>query len=235
MMDIGQFAVYQLKNIPENREIRFRPYKALQEMGAQARRECYERAYLGQMWRSDSPESIRERFDRQLPRTFKGHSISVSDVLVLNKEGVVTSYYVEKNGFTVITGFIHNNASSAIVSLDTVDFHLEGKKGSWRTIDSVIVNGEEFFLMEHEKYGEEAAWVVVDADGKLIMDHVCHGFDQTVLREIEAYLDEGKPSIEKGRKSVLEKLRRKQTEIAKRSGNPMRRMGVEEDMEHKQK
>lgn len=244
-MDIGQFAVYQLKNIPENREIRFRPYKALQEMGARVRRECYERAYLGQMGRSDSPESIRERFDRQLPRTFKGHSISVSDVLVLNKEGVVTSYYVEKNGFTVITGFFHNNASGAIVSLDTVDFHLEGKKGSWRTIDSVIVNGEEFFLMEHEKYGEEAAWVVVDADGKLIMDHVCHGFDQTVLRQLENWqkhmengeylrgseIDEEQnynmidgrknnmlPKGKNHRESVLAKLRRKQNELAKRSG-----------------
>lgn len=235
MMDIGQFAVYQLKNIPENREIRFRPYKALQEMGAQVRRECYERAYLGQMRRSDSPESIRERFDRQLPRTFKGHSISVSDVLVLNKEGVVTSYYVEKNGFTVITGFIWSGSSSALVSLDTKDFHIKGKEGRWLAFDSVMVNGKEFFLMEHEKYGKEAAWVVVNKNGKLIVDQVCHGFDQPVLRKIEAYLDEGKPSIEKGRKSVLEKLRRKQTEIAKRSGNPMRRMRVEEDMEHKQK
>ena len=30
-MDVNQFAVYQLKNIPENRQIRFRPYSALQE------------------------------------------------------------------------------------------------------------------------------------------------------------------------------------------------------------
>ncbi len=213
-MDIGQFAVYQLKNIPENREIRFRPYETLREMGVQVRRECYEQAYLGQMRRSDTPESIRKRLDRQQPRTFKGHSISVSDVLSLNKEGIVTSYYVEKNGFTVMAGFAWSGSSSALVSLDTRDFHVAGKEGKWLAFDSILMNGKEFFLMEHEKYGKEAAWAVVDENGKLIVDRACHGFDQPVLQKIKDYLNEGK-NLEKGRESVLEKLRRKQDEIAK--------------------
>ena len=91
MMDINQFAVYQLKNIPDNRQMRFRPYKVLQEKGIQIQCKDYEQVYLGRMQAADTPESIRKQFDKKLPRTFKGHSISVSDVLVLNKEGVVTS------------------------------------------------------------------------------------------------------------------------------------------------
>ena len=130
-MDINQFAVYQLKNIPENREIRFRPYKVLKEKGIQIQCKDYEQVYLRRMQPADTPESIRKQFDKKLPRTFKGHSISVSDVLVLNKEGVVTSYYIEKTGFTVISGFIRNGSSGAIMSFDTTDFHIEGKGGSW--------------------------------------------------------------------------------------------------------
>ncbi len=42
--------------------------------------------------------------------------------------------------------------------------------------------------MEHEKYGKEVAWAVVDEDGKLIVDDVYHGFDQTVLQQIQDYL-----------------------------------------------
>ena len=91
-MDINQFAVYQLKNIPENRQIRFRPYSVLQEKKIQVQHKDYEQVYLGRMQPKETPEGIRERFDRHLPRTFKGHSISVSDVLVLNKKGVVASY-----------------------------------------------------------------------------------------------------------------------------------------------
>ena len=188
-MDINQFAVYQLKNIPENREIRFRPYKALQEKGIQIQSKDYEQVYLGRMQPSDTPESIRKQFDKQLPRRFKGHSISVSDVLVLNKEGVVTSYYIEKTGFTVISGFIRNGSSGVIMSFDTTDFHIEGKEGSWLAFDSIIIDGKEFFLMENEKYGKEVAWAVVDEDGKLIVDNVYQGFDQTVLQQIKDYLN----------------------------------------------
>lgn len=36
-MEINQFAIYQLKNIPENREIRFRPYETLQKNNIQVR------------------------------------------------------------------------------------------------------------------------------------------------------------------------------------------------------
>lgn len=188
-MDINQFAVYQLKNIPENRQIRFRPYSVLREKKIQVRHKDYEQVYLGRMQPEDTLEGIRKRFDRHLPRTFKGHSISVSDVLVLNKEGVVTSYYVEKNGFTVIEGFIRNGSSGTLVSLGTTGFHITGKEGSWLAFDNIIIDGKQFFLMEHEAYGKDSSWIVVDEDGKLIVDRVYHGFDQTVLQQIKDYLN----------------------------------------------
>ena len=188
-MDVNQFAVYQLKNIPENRQMRFRPYSALQEKGIQIQCKDYEQVYLGRMQPEDGPEQIRKRFERKLPRSFHGHSISVSDVLVLNKAGVVTSYYVEKEEFTVIAGFIRYGSSSAPLSFDTTHFHIEGKEGNWLAFDSIIIDGGQFFLMEHETYGKDAAWVVLDEDGKLIVDNAYHGFSQTVLQQIKEYLD----------------------------------------------
>ncbi len=192
-MDVNQFAVYQLKNIPENRQMRFRPYSALQEKGIQIRCRDYEQVYLAQMQPGDGPEQIRKRFERKLPRTFHGHSISVSDVLVLNKAGIVTSYYVEKEGFAVIAGFIRRSSSGALVSFDTAHFHIEGKEGSWLAFDSIIMDGRQFFLMEHEAYGKDAAWVVLDEDGKLIVDNVYQGFDQAVLQQIRDYLNPPEP------------------------------------------
>ena len=188
-MNVNQFAVYQLKNIPENRQMRFRTYSALQEKGIQIQCKDYEQVYLARMQPGDEPEQIRKRFERKLPRSFHGHSISVSDVLVLNNAGIVTSYYVEKEGFTVIAGFIRKNSSGALVSLDTADFHIEGKEGRWLAFDSIIIDGRQFFLMEHETYGKEVAWVVLDEDGKLIVDNAYHGFSQTVLQQIKEYLD----------------------------------------------
>ena len=188
-MDVNQFALYQLKNIPENRQIRFRPYSTLQEKGIQIQYKDYTQVYLARMQLGDEPEQIRRRFNEKLPRTFHGHSISVSDVLVLNKGGVVTSYYVEKDGFTVITGFIQKGSSGALVSIDTADFHIEGKEGSWHAFDSIIIDGRQFFLMEHKTYGKEVAWVVLDEAGKIIVDHTYQGFDQAALQQIKDYLN----------------------------------------------
>ena len=189
MMDVNQFAVYQLKNIPENRQIRFRPYSALQEKGIQIQYMDYEQVYLARMQPEDEPGQIRKRFNEKLPRTFHGHSISVSDVLVLNKDGVVTSYYVEKEGFTVIAGFIRISSSGTLVSLDTTDFHIKGKEGKWLAFDSIMIEGRQFFLMEHETYGKEVAWVVLDEEGKIIVDHTYQGFGQTALQQIKDYLN----------------------------------------------
>ena len=188
-MDVNQFAVYQLKNIPENRPLRFRPYSMLQEMKIQIQYSSYEQVYMGRMQPGDGPEHICRRFNEKLPRTFHGHSISVSDVLVLNKDGVVISYYVEKDGFTVIAGFIRKGSTGALVSIDTSDFHIEGKEGNWHAFDSIIIDGRQFFLMEHETYGKEVAWVVLDEEGKIIVDHTYQGFDQTALQQIKDYLN----------------------------------------------
>ena len=191
----NQFAVYQMKQIAETRQIRFRPYKTLLEKGIRIREEDYEQVYVGTLYPQDTPESVRERLDRQPPRSFAGHSVSVSDVLVFNRAGTVISYYVEKMGFTVIENFIKNESSSsgAAVSIDTTNFQIEGKTGSWLAFDSIRLEGQEFFLMEHETYGKEAAWVVVDQAGRLAVDNVRNGFDAEVKRKLEEYLCPSQP------------------------------------------
>ena len=78
------------------------------------------------------------------PVPFSGHSVSVSDVLILNQDGEITSYYVEKEGFVVLAGFIRQGSSGALISCDTTDFHIEGKAGSWLAYDSIVIDGREF-------------------------------------------------------------------------------------------
>ncbi len=191
----NQFELYQMKRTRETRQIRFRSYQALLEKGIRVRQEDYEQVYTGILSPQDSPESVRERLDRQPPRSFAGHSVSVSDVLVFHRAGAVISYYVEKTGFTVIEDFIKKESSStgSAVSIDTTNFQIEGKAGSWLAFDSIRMEGQEFFLMEHETYGKEAAWVVVDGTGKLAVDNVRDGFDQEVMRKLEGYLHPEQP------------------------------------------
>ena len=61
----NQFAVYQMKQTPETRQIRFRPYKTLLEKGIQIRQEDYEQVFTGTLYPQDTPESVRERLGRR--------------------------------------------------------------------------------------------------------------------------------------------------------------------------
>ena len=105
-MDINQFAVYQLKNGPETRQMRFRSYEKQQQSGIQVRYEYYREVYLGKMQRQDTPENIRERLQKKIPKSFDGHSLSVSDVIVLHKDNRDQAYYyVDSFGFRQVPEF----------------------------------------------------------------------------------------------------------------------------------
>ena len=74
-MDINQFAVYQLKNGPETRQMRFRSYEKLQQSGIQVRYEYYREVYLGKMQRQDTPENIRELVCLRLQPTYLNRAV----------------------------------------------------------------------------------------------------------------------------------------------------------------
>lgn len=80
--------------------------------------------------------------------------------------------------------------------MGTSGFQIEGKEGDWLAFDNIIIDGKQFFLMEHESYRKDGSWVVVDEDGKLIVDRVYHGFDQAVLQQIRDYLNPPQTIIE---------------------------------------
>ena len=113
---------------------------------------------------------------------------------------------IEEEGFIVIAGFLRIGSSGALISYDTTDFHIEGKEGSWLAYDSIIIDGREFFLMEHTVYGAQAANVVLDSEGKLVADNVFHGFDETVKQQIREYLHPPtkEPEPEKSKKPMME-------------------------------
>jgi hypothetical protein len=52
-----------------------------------------------------------------------------------------------------------------------------GHRGTWYVIDEAVYDGKTVYLLEHETYGDEAACVIVDADGKLVLEDVWNGFE----------------------------------------------------------
>ena len=173
-MSTSQFAVYQLKKKPELRNLLFRTYEELVQDQIPVLVANYEQVYLGTM---------------KQPHNYKGHAVSTSDVLILNDNGVTTTYYVNKDTFIEIPDFMKVTSSeSGELTKDTVGYEIEGKDGTWEVVDYLLVEGKNYFLMEHEQYGTNVAYVILDQNGKVIVDSVYNGFDDMVKQQIRDYL-----------------------------------------------
>lgn len=186
-MTINRFAVYQVKEEAAYRHLRFRSYDELLQKGYRVDVSNYHQVYLSQLDPGDTAETICRRFTGKLPRTFKGHTISVSDVIVLNRTGEICAYFVDKGRLIALAGFLWPNSSGTLVSMDTKDYQIDGKPGTWLACDDVIVDGRHFFLMQNEQMKNVAACAVVDENGKLIVD-ATQEFDADTLRQIHEHL-----------------------------------------------
>lgn len=186
-MNSNQFAVYQVRMGAEFRTLRFRPYSELQENHLRVDVGNYEQVYLSQMSPDDSVQTIRKRLEEKIPKSFKGYSISVSDVIVMNKAGVVSSYYVDKDKSIALAGFLRLNSSGSLVSMDTKGFKIDGKPGTWLACDDAIVDGKQFFLMQNEQMKNSAACVIVNDNGKVIVNEA-EKFNESAIQKIREFL-----------------------------------------------
>lgn len=188
-MKLNQFAVYQLKQDAQGRKLAFRSYQSLKEQGIAVRAEYYDQVYLTTALPHDTVESIWKRLSLKTPKNFKGyHSLSISDVLVYNHEGVASAYYIDKERLVPIAGFIRLYSSGTMVSMETTDFHVEGKKGNWIAADEIIIDGRQFFLMESDTYKNSAQYLIVSQEGEIVSQE-SRGFDEQTIQQIRKFLN----------------------------------------------
>ena len=104
--DKGTFSIYQLKRGDETRDFRFEPYDRLAATGRTAERANYDLIYTAELTPGTSLEDIYTRFNIDHPKDFKGHSLSVSDVVVLHQNGQDTAHYVDSSGYRQVPEFL---------------------------------------------------------------------------------------------------------------------------------
>lgn len=187
MMD-DQYAVYQLKVKKELLPYRARSYQYLREQNFPVIVQNYQQAYLTKLFAADTPDSIRKRLEVTRPNNFCGRPFGIGDVIVLNRKGEATAYFVDRDSLVVIAGFVRTESSGILVTLDTKNFQIDGCAGTWLAVDECMVGGQHFFLMQHEGYGDKAPFVVVDTSGRLVTENVRKGFDEATQQKILEHL-----------------------------------------------
>ena len=117
--DKDTYSIYQLKHGDETRDLRFEPYDRLQATGNVVDKANYELVYSAELTPGTSLEDIYTRFNIDHPKDFKGHSLSVSDVVVLHQDGQDTAHYVDSFGYKSVPEFLQEQKQLTPDELET--------------------------------------------------------------------------------------------------------------------
>lgn len=141
------FAIYQVKGGDKLRDIRFEPLSWLESKGVSVDHENYDLAYTAPLTDKGNTEErlavLWDRFNNDHPADYHRPSLSVSDIVALKQDGVVSCHYVDSFGFQEIPAFLkpENYLKSAEMSMED-DYDM---------IDGVIDNGKNPTVAELEQ------------------------------------------------------------------------------------
>ena len=131
------YAILQLRRGEDTRDEQFMSYSYLQRKGKKPDIDHYEVVYASALppYRSQTQllEGLYEKFNIDHPSDFRGHSLSVSDIVALRVNGVVSSRYVDSFGFKELSEFIRpeNYLKAAEMSMED----------DYGMLDGIINNG----------------------------------------------------------------------------------------------
>ena len=141
------FAIYQLRDNDDTARLRYMNSEYLEKKGLSARRENYAAVYAGSLDRrgdtQDKLNELYETFNIRRPEDFRGHSLSVSDIVALKQNGVVSCHYVDSWGFKELPGFLkpENYLKNAEMAMED----------DYGMIDGIINNGPRKTVAELEE------------------------------------------------------------------------------------
>ena len=184
------YDIYQIREGDAYHSLRFANLSELEHMNQPVQKSNYEPVYAGTLLENATNgqtsytevlESLYEKFNLQHPADYRGHSLSVSDVVVLHENGRNTAYFCDSIGFKEVPEFLQDEN---LVTLETTGLIVDTHYGTWHTIDSQNLGGKDYFLLEHDKFGDEAACIIVDSSGKLVAEDIWNGFDRDTVEMI---------------------------------------------------
>ena len=141
------FAIYQLRDNDNTAQLRFMNAEYLEKKGLSIEKGNYAAVYAGNLDRrgdtQDRLNELYETFNIRRPEDFRGRSLSVSDIVALRQNGVVSCHYVDSRGFKALPDFLkpENYLKNAEMAMED----------DYGMIDGVINNGPKQTVAELEE------------------------------------------------------------------------------------
>lgn len=201
------FGIYQIRDDSAGIAYAFRNMNFIESHDLQVRKEDYKLVYVGELQGNVSLEDIFERFNIHRPEDFRGHSLSVSDIVVLNNGEKVTAHFVDSISFQELDNFLDLEEHSleelayqvgeryfAIqVTEEGYDYSFYDEE--FRLMDGGVYENDEISIEEAaDELLEEEGWTEerVQGDYDQLMEKV-EKMDEIVLAEIQNSQGEYKP------------------------------------------
>lgn len=99
------FSIYQIPEGKDFRDIRFLNYKDLENQNLKPKSSNYTKVYEGNLFKNRTLEDIFVEFNTTLPTDYRGRSLSVSDVIVIDNQIKPEAYYIDDIGFVKLPSF----------------------------------------------------------------------------------------------------------------------------------
>ena len=129
------FSIYQLKDGDGMRDYHFEPYDRLQAAGLSVEAANYNLVYTAELTPGTSLEDIYTRFNIDHPKDFKGHSLSVSDIVVLHQNGQDTAHYVDSFGYKEVPEFLQEQTQQLTPDTRMTGEQIRTPRGSFYVTD----------------------------------------------------------------------------------------------------
>ena len=201
------FGIYQIRNGSPGENYKFMNMRFLESQGMQIKKEDYELVYVGELSGTMSLEDIFERFNMDHPKGFRGHSLSVSDVVVLNDGENVTAHFIDSISFEQLDSFLNleeqvldelaYQVGEQYFAIQTTEegYDYSFYDEDFRLIDGGVYENDEISIEEAaEELLEEEGWTgeCIRRDYAQLMEKV-EEMDEVVMAEIQKSQGEYKP------------------------------------------
>ena len=117
--DSDRYEIYQLTADPANAKLLFTSYDRVHADGMTINRSNYELKYSAPLTPDTTLDSIYDQFNINRPADFTGHSLSVSDIVVLHRNGQDTAHYVDSIGFADVPEFLTEQTQENVFQRNT--------------------------------------------------------------------------------------------------------------------
>ena len=201
------FGIYQIKDDSPGENYAFMNMRFIESHGMQIKKEDYKLVYVGELLGNMSLDDIFERFNIDRPKDFHGHSLSVSDIVVLNDGEKVTAHFVDSISFEQLDSFLNLEEQvlgELAYEVEERYFAIQRTEEGYdysfydedfRLMDGGVYENDEISIEEAaEELLEEEGWTEerVPGDYDQLMEKVVE-MDEIVLAEIQNSQGEYKP------------------------------------------